>query len=189
VRLIAVALAALCWTALPAAAQSVAARMPTCVACHGENGQSQNAGVPSLGAQQSYYVTIQLLMFRDRLRIADPMNDMAKGLSDDELTKLAEIISKSPAPQPAAGTADGVRMARGRALVEENRCNFCHTATLAGQQNVPRIADQREEYLVKALRGYKDNSRRGYDSSMADVVPPITDEQILDLAYYIARVQ
>jgi len=49
---------------------------------------------------------------------------------------------------------------------------------------VPRIAGQREDYLVKALRGYKDNSRRGYDSAMADVVAPITDQQILDLAYF-----
>jgi cytochrome c553 len=73
---------------LPAAAQSVAERLPACLACHGENGQSQNPGVPSLGAQQSYYVTIQLLMFRDRLRVADPMNDMAKGLSDDDLTQI-----------------------------------------------------------------------------------------------------
>jgi cytochrome c553 len=58
---------------------------------------------------------------------------------------------------------------------------------LAGQNNVPRIAAQREDYLVKALCGYKDNSRHGYDASMADVLAPITDEQILDLDYYIAR--
>jgi len=31
--------------------------------------------------------------------------------------------------------------------------------------------------------------RRGYDASMADVVAPISDDQILDLAYYIARVK
>jgi cytochrome c553 len=145
--------------------------------------------VPSLGAQQGYYVTIQLLMFRDRLRVVDPMNDMAKGLSDADLQKLADIISRLPAPLPAVGPADDARLARGHELIEQNRCNFCHTENLAGQQNVPRIASQREEYLVKALRGYKDNSRRGYDTSMADVVPPITDEQILDLAYYIARVK
>ena len=187
VRPIAVALAILCSSALPVAAQSVEERLPTCLACHGENGQSQNAGVPSLGAQQAYYVLIQLVMFRDRLRVVDPMNDMTKGLSDADLQKLADVISRLPAPSPAAGPADDARLARGRDLVEQNRCNFCHTETLAGQQNVPRIASQREEYLVKALRGYKDNSRRGYDTSMADVVPSITDEQILDLAYYIAR--
>jgi cytochrome c553 len=54
---------------------------------------------------------------------------------------------------------------------------------------VPRLAGQREDYLVKALRGYKDNSRRGYDASMADVIEPLTDEQMLDMAYYLARVR
>ena len=90
--------------------------------------------------------------------------------------------------RPAAAPVDAGRIERARALVEQNHCNFCHTPNFAGQQNVPRIAGQREDYLVKALRGYKDNSRRGYDASMADVIVPITDEQILDLAYYIARV-
>jgi cytochrome c553 len=187
VRRIVLALTLGCFVALPAAAQTVQERLPTCLACHGENGQSHNAGVPSLGAQQTYYVTVQLLMFRDRMRVVEPMNDMAKGLSDDDLEKFADSIAKLPPPQPAAGPVDDARIARAQALVEQNHCNFCHTANFAGQQNVPRIADQREDYLVKALRGYKDNSRRGYDATMADVITPITDEQILDLAYYIAR--
>jgi cytochrome c553 len=178
-----------CFAALPALAQSVQDRLPTCLACHGENGQSQNPGVPSLGAQQDFYVTVQLLMFRERMRVVDPMNDMAKGLSDADLQGFADIISKLPPPRPAAGPADAARMERARALIEQNRCNFCHTPTFAGQQNVPRIADQREDYLLKALRGYKDNSRRGYDAAMADVVAPMTDDQFLDLAYYIARVK
>jgi cytochrome c553 len=50
------------------------------------------------------------------------------------------------------------------------------------------IADQREDYLVQALRGYKDNSRHGYDATMAEVMAPISDEQILNLGYYIRRV-
>ncbi len=128
-------------------------------------------------------------MFRERMRVVDPMNDMAKGLTDDELRSFADIISKLPAPKPAEGPVDEVRMVRAGALVEKNRCNICHTATFVGQDNVPHIADQREDDLVKALRGYKDNSRRGYDAAMADVIAPITDEQILDLAYYIARVK
>jgi cytochrome c553 len=187
-RLIAV-LALGCFVSLPAAAQTVQERLPTCLSCHGENGQSQNAGVPSLGGQQAFYVTVELLMFRDRMRVVDPMNDMAKGLSDDDLRSFADIISKLPPPQPADAPTDAARVERALALVQQNRCNFCHTPTFAGQDNVPRIADQREEYLVKALRGYKDNSRRGYDASMSDVIAPITDDQILDLAYYIARVK
>jgi cytochrome c553 len=183
----------LCAAALPAAAQTqtetVKQRLPTCLACHGSNGQSQTPDVPSLGAQQTFYTTVQLLMFRERMRVADPMNDMAKGLSDDDLRSFADVIAKLPAPKPPSEPADDARMTRARALVDQNRCNFCHTPTFVGQDNVPRIADQREDYLVKALRGYKDNSRHGYDASMADVVAPLTDAQILDLAYYIARVK
>jgi cytochrome c553 len=172
-----------------ASAQTVQERLPTCLLCHGESGQSQNAGVPSLGAQQPFYVTVQLLMFRERMRVADPMNDMAKGLSDDDLRTFADIIAKLPSPRPPDETPDTARIERARALVAQNHCNVCHTANLTGQDNVPNIADQREDYLIKALRGYKDNSRHGYDATMAEVMQPITDDQILDLAYYIARVK
>ena len=78
-------------------------------------------------------------------------------------------------------------MDAGRTLAEQNRCNFCHTANYHGERNVPRLAGQREDYLVKALREYKSNSRRGYDASMADVLYQVSDEQILDLAYFLAR--
>jgi cytochrome c553 len=181
--------------ALPASAQTVSTqtlkeKLPTCLACHGENGQSQTPDVPSLGAQQAFYVTVQLLMFREKMRLAEPMNDMTKNLTDDDLRTFAEAISTTlPAPQPAGGPMDEARMQRARALVAQNRCNFCHKQDFSGQDNVPRIGAQREDYLVKALRGYKDNSRHGYDASMADVIAPITDAQILDLAYYISRVK
>ena len=183
------ALAVGCFAVLPAAAQTVKERLPACLDCHGENGQSQNPDVPSLGAQHAFYVTVQLLLFRERMRVAVSMNDATKGLSDDDLRSVADLISKLPPPQPAGGPVDEARIERARALVQQNHCNFCHTPNFAGQQNVPRIADQREDYLIKALRGYKDNSRRGYDATMAETMAPISDDQILDLAYYIARVK
>jgi cytochrome c553 len=169
-------------------AQPVAERMPLCLGCHGENGQSQTADVPSLGAQQSFYVTVQLLMFRDRMRTADPMNDMAAGLSDDDLQQLAETISQLPRPRPAAGPVDDARMGRARALASQDHCNSCHQSDYSGRDNAPRIANQREDYLVKTLRAYKDNNRHGYDATMAEVMASVNDEQIADLAYYLSHV-
>jgi cytochrome c553 len=55
---------------LPVYAQSLPDQA-ACLACHGEDGQSQKPEIPSLGAQPEYYVTIQLVMFRDRLRVVD----------------------------------------------------------------------------------------------------------------------
>jgi len=188
-RKLAVAILVSVLASLPARTQSLDARLPTCLACHGENGQSQLPEVPSLGAQNVLYSLTQLVMFRDRLRLSDPMNEMAQGLSDDDLRKAADLIAKLPPPAPVADAPDAARMEKARALAGQNRCNFCHQSNFEGGQNVPRLAGQREDYLLKALRGYKDNSRRGYDAAMAEVVYPLADADLVELAYFLARVK
>lgn len=115
------------------------------------------------------------------------MNAMTQGLTNDDLRAMAAYLAKLPAPQPAGGATDAARMEKARALAEQNRCNFCHDRDYSGNENVPRLAGQREDYLVKALREYKSNARRGYDASMADVLYSISDENILDLAYFLSR--
>jgi cytochrome c553 len=186
-RRLAVAAILACLAAPPLNAQSLEERLPACFACHGENGTSQLPETPSLGAQPAFYSMVQLLMFRDRMRVVEPMNEMAKGLTDDDLRKAGEITSKLPPPGPVADNPDPARMERARALANQHRCNFCHQSNYQGQDNVPRLAGQREDYLLKALRGYKDNSRRGYDPQMAEVVYPMKDEDFVDLAYFLAR--
>ena len=185
----AVLVAAIILAAGPASAQTVAERLPICLSCHGEQGQSATPDVPSLGAQQKDYVLVQLYMFREGLRKVELMNQMAKGLSDDDLRALSETIAKLPAPAPAADAGDAARIARANDLVDKNRCNFCHTATFVGQDQIPRIAGQREDYLVRTLREYKSNERHGYDPAMASVVEPLSDADLADLAYYMARVK
>src|SRR5437764_13070677 len=129
--------------ALPLCAQSLDERLPTCFACHGEKGTSQAPETPSLGGQPAFYTTVQLLMFRDRLRVSEPMNEMAKGLSDGDLQKAADVISKLPPPEPICDNANSARVERGRSLGQQHRCNFCHQSKYAGQENVPRLAGHR----------------------------------------------
>jgi cytochrome c553 len=174
---------------LQADADTLEARLAPCLACHGEKGQSVIPEVPSLAGQPAFYLTVQLLMFREKLRVVEPMNQMLQGLKDDDLRSMAAYLAKLPPPQPAGGPIDQTRMEQAQALIEQHRCNFCHQGNYSGEQNVPRLAGQREDYLVKALREYKNNTRRGYDASMADVLFPISDEQILDLAYFLARLR
>src|SRR5262245_11511849 len=107
---------------LAASAQTLQERIPTCLACHGENGQSQNENVPSLGAQMAPYSLIQLYLFREKQRVAEPMNDMTNGLTDDDLRTLSDLIAKLPPPSPAAA-GDPARIAAAQALVQQHRCN------------------------------------------------------------------
>ena len=173
---------------LPVAAAALEEQLAPCLACHGEHGQSDHPEVPSLGAQPAFYVMVQLYMFRERLRTAEPMNALTQGLTDDELRRMADVIATLPPPRPVEAPGDLARLERARALIQQHRCNFCHNPNFSGVQQVPRLASQREDYLVKALREYKSNARRGYDAAMAEVLYEISDEQIRDLAYFLARI-
>ena len=175
--------------AFSANAETIEQRAAACFACHGEKGQSETENTPSLGGQQAPYALIQLFMFREKLRTFEPMNNTAKGFTDDDLQKFSDFISKLPKPKPPEDAGDPTKMQRGQALAQQHHCNVCHNADFSGKENVPRIANQREDYLNKTLGEYKDNSRHGYDATMADVMQPVTKEQIADLAYYIARVR
>ena len=172
----------------PLNAETFEERTAPCLACHGEHGQSQTENIPSLGAQQPPYGLIQLFMFREKLRTFEVMNEMTKGFTDDDLRLFSDFIAKLPKPAPPSDAGDPARLQRAEALVHQHRCNSCHNTDFSGKDNVPRIADQREDYLAKTMREYKDNSRHGYDGTMAEVLQPVTSDQIADLAYYIARV-
>jgi cytochrome c553 len=172
-----------------ASAQTIQERAAPCLACHGEKGQSEIENTPSLGAQPSPYTLIQLFMFREKLRVSEPMNELAKALSDEDLRTFSDFLAALPKPAPPAEAGDPARLQRGQAVAEQHRCNACHNTDYSGKDNVPRLANQREDYLAKAMREYKDNSRRGYDASMADVMAPVTAEQIADLAYFLARLR
>ena len=169
------------------AAETFAERVAPCLACHGEKGYSENPEVPSLGGQTAPYLLIQLYLFREKQRVVEIMNDVTKDFTDDDLRAFSDYLSKLPPPPLPTDGADAARIAKGRALITRNRCNACHNLDLSGRDNIPRIADQREDYLVKTLREYKNNTRHGYDATMAEVLAPVSDADILDLAYTIAR--
>jgi len=185
------AIAAIAFGLLASSANSetIAERAAPCLGCHGEKGQSQVDFTPSLGGQQAPYALIQLFMFREKLRVFEPMNEMAKALTDDDLRAFSDFIAQMPKPAPPADAGEPARMQRGQTLAQQYLCNNCHNRDYSGKENVPRIANQREDYLAKTLGEYKDNSRHGYDGTMADVMGSVTKEQIADLAYYIARVR
>lgn len=183
-----VAAAMLTCTAIkPLFAESVAERAAPCLACHGENGRSESLEIPSLGGQPAPYLLIQLYLFREKQRVVEIMNEMTKNFTDDDLRNFSDFLAKLPPPKPTADAGEPVRMQRGSALITQYRCNNCHKLDLSGRENVPRIADQREDYLLKTLREYKSNTRHGYDAAMAEVLASISDAQIVDLAYFIAR--
>ena len=172
--------------ALAAPDAAVQERLAPCIACHGA-GTSETEGVPSLGGQMPDYVVTQLFQFREKQRAAPPMNDIAAGFSDDDLRAYADAVGTLPPPARTGDPADPALATRAQALVAKHQCTSCHGADLAGRDAIPRIRDQREEYLLKALAGYKSNARPGYDPAMNEVAQELSEADIKDLAAYVSR--
>jgi cytochrome c553 len=182
-------IAALLAGSSPSLPGDLSEKMAPCLACHGVEGQSENENVPSLGAQQASYTVIQLYMFREKTRIVEPMTEMAAGLSDGDLQSIADALATLPAPKPPDDPGDPARLERARAMAEQNRCNSCHRPDFSGREGVPRLADQREDYLLKTLREYKSGARRAYEPIMVEVLQPISEAAMVELSYYLAHLR
>jgi len=172
-----------------ASSADVSEKLAPCLSCHGADGQAQVENVPSLGAQQPSYSLIQLFMFREKMRVAEPMTEAAKDLTDGDLQQLADALAVLPAPKPPDGAGDPARLEKARALTEQNHCNVCHRPDFSGQQTVPRLANQREDYLLKTLREYKSGARHAYEPIMLEVLQPFDDAQLVEFAYYLSHLR
>lgn len=161
-----------------------------CAACHGAQGVSAQALTPSLAGQPSFYAITQLFLFRDGRRDSGPMTAIAKTMTDDDLRGFSEVIGKlPPAPLAATSPPDPQRLMRGAALAQRLHCLGCHGNQGEGARQVPRVAGQREDYLLLALRGFRAGTRVGYQPAMTEAMAGVAPDQIDDLAHYLAHLQ
>jgi cytochrome c553 len=190
IALVGIALAAAIVCGLPARAADIAAgkeKAALCVSCHGEGGISQTENIPSLAAQPDLFIQWQLVFFRAGTRKNEQMQPIIEQLNNEDIRNLGAYFASLPpkAPKPDDDpdlSKKGAQAAAGR------RCASCHTDSYAGTKAVARVAGQREEYLVKALRDYKSGVRAGGAmAAMADVAFPLSEEEIEALAHYLAH--
>lgn len=65
-----------------------------CVSCHGEKGIAAQPMHPNLAGQNERYLLWQLHSFKADKRIGHHMNDIAKGLTDQDIEDLAVYYSQ-----------------------------------------------------------------------------------------------
>lgn len=169
------------------AAQSVDERFTVCLACHGADGQSRIPETPSLGGQPSFFVVAQLFLFREGRRDNAAMVAAAKGLTNSDLTAFAERVTKLPPPPPPENPVDPARFARGRTLTLRHPCGVCHNPDFSGREQMPRLANQREDYLLKSMREYKSGARLGYGGAMSQELAGLADQDLSDLAHFLSH--
>ena len=172
------------WAGVALAQGSPAAAVP-CGACHGEDGVSKLENIPSLAGQPAFFVMNQLFLMREGVRKVEPMAPIVKALKDDDLNALAKHFSSLP-PKPSGEAIDPDLVKRGEVLAQKLRCASCHLNGLVGTEQMPRLAKQRVDYLIYAMKALRDDKRPGADTLMTATLVGVSDADIRALAHYAA---
>ena len=156
----------------------------TCTACHGPNGNSAMPQVPSLAGQTGRYLYLQLRDFQEGRRSNELMAPLVKDLSRDEMRELAAwFAAQKAAAQPFQPDAAKARL--GKAKADETLCTMCHLGGFAGQNEIPRVAGQSFDYIVKQLTAFKDRTRTNDAGNMTSVAATLNAQDIDNLAQYL----
>jgi cytochrome c553 len=173
---------------LPAAHADLAAgkrKAEACGVCHGTDGNPATGQFPVLAGQTARYLYLQLKDFKEGRRNERSMQPMVTKLSTKDMLDLAEYFAAQK-PKPIAFRADAARVARGKKKAEEVLCTMCHLGGFSGQNEIPRVAGQHPEYVIKQLKAFKARTRTNDAGSMTSVAQTITERDIEDLAHYIS---
>ena len=159
-----------------------------CAACHGADGNSVVPLFPILAGQTSRYLYLELRDFKEGRRTDPQMSPMAAPLTREDMFDLAAFFAAQK-PRPTGFKADEARAARGKAKADETLCTMCHLGGFAGQNEIPRVAGQHPEYVIKQLKAFKARTRTNDAGSMTSVAQTITEQDIEDLAHYISSLE
>jgi cytochrome c553 len=157
----------------------------SCAHCHGTDGNSSAAAYPNLAGQTKEYVYRQIKDFKEGRRVDPQMSPMVGILSDQDMQDLGDFYYAQALPRKRANT-DAALSDKGRALAEELQCASCHQPGYKGLKEFPRLARQKQQYLTKQLKGYRDGTRTNDNGIMAPTAKALTDEQIEALAHYLS---
>ncbi len=113
----------------------VAERIKQCAACHGEDGNSQMANLPSLARQPEFFIINQLFLMREGVRKVDAMAALVKDLKDDDLQALAKHYA-ALTPKASGEPIDPALVQRGSELAATRRCGSCHLPALTGADQI-----------------------------------------------------
>lgn len=156
-----------------------------CAGCHGADGNSTLAGSPSLAGQPRLFLENQLVLIREGVRDVPAMKGLLEGMSDAKLAELARYYAELPA-RSAGEAMDKARAMRGGAIAQRALCGTCHLPDYAGREQMPRLAGQREDYLLATMRMFATGVTPGRDTMMSAALYGLTDAELVDLAYYFA---
>ncbi|MBI2316687.1 MAG: cytochrome c4 [Betaproteobacteria bacterium] len=131
----------------PAAGEPLSAM---CGGCHGSHGVSADAATPSLAGQDARYLVKSIKAYRTT-RQHWGMQRYVAGLSDKDMENIAAfyVVQKPQAADKVPASTQELA----------DKCNRCHDSDNNPAMAPPKMRGQDKDYLVMALRAYRDGKR------------------------------
>ena len=182
------------WAQAPAAPmpyETTAARVVTCAACHGVNGNSKSDAMPIIAGMDSAYFKKQVQAYAANARPSPEMGPYSKQILDiglDAVTAFFAGQRMEPTPVKAAAAA----VERGR--VASAPCVVCHGANGKGDaaKGIPSLAGQPPGYLRDQIRLFRMDARNPGDTALAAIkalMKTLPESRDADLAAYYSSLR
>ena len=164
----------------------------TCVACHGQDGNSPLDQFPKIAGQVPGYVAAQLAHFKSGERNNPVMAGMAGPLSEQDMLDLDAYYANQESTVEAIPSDMVEDALAGQAIYRGGiekysvpACIGCHGPAGAGiPPNYPRLGGQYAAYIEAQLLAYKSGARE--HEMMNTIAFPLSEQQIKQLALYIS---
>jgi len=165
-----------------------------CAGCHGVDGNSELPDYPILAGQTTRYTYLELKDYKSGRRKDEMMNPVAAQLHKQDMTDLAAYYAAQRPKRPRIQVGeesvpfepDPARVAAGKQKSAEVLCTMCHLGEFSGQNEIPRVAGQHPDYVIKQLKAFKTGTRTNDAGTMSSVAKTLSDEDIVNLAHYLA---
>lgn len=163
----------------------------TCVACHGQDGNSPSPMYPKIAGQHAGYMVDQLKAYKSGERESAEMQGMVAPLNEQDMKDLAAYYSTQ---EVEPGSADPDRVSMGEKLYRGGNkeanvpaCIACHGPSGEGMPaaGYPSIGGQHADYTRTQLELYASGERQGPKGIMEAIAKRLTGAQIEALASYL----
>jgi sulfide dehydrogenase cytochrome subunit len=177
-----------------AAVADVDAVAAGCAGCHGDNGVSQDAAIPTIAGLSEFYHADQLYFYRDGDRPCGQANadgqtmcTVAGDLSDDDIDAVAAHFAEM-AFAPAKQQFDAELAAAGE-IIHERDCGMCHSdGGSSADDDAGILAGQWAGYLEHTFASYRAGERE-MPAPMKKKIDALSDDDVKALINFYASRQ
>jgi cytochrome c553 len=168
-----------------AAGESIA--KDRCAVCHGEQGQSVAPDFPRLAGQNASYMHKQLMDFADGRRQSAVMLGKARQLTSEQMYALGLYYQSL---KPAVTLVADAQLAQVGQFVYDRgnphsalpACVTCHGTGARGTTELPRLAGQHPEYIIKQVKAFKSGDRANDNTIMHLIASRVSDMELQAVA-------